>query len=597
MLDLIAQGPRPENRWRRPLVSGQTIELGRSSESCGVPWDDQVSGRHVSIALDAQRLLVKKLPAARNPVFYRGKPLDEFWVQTGEHFVIGKTTFTLSGESARATLDVPQPIREQFFSSELLRQTRYRDAEKRIAVLGQLPEIISSATNDLDLFTRLSNVLLAGIDSATSVAIVQLDEGQDQAVKILHWDRRTIIDRSFQPSERLIRQAIAEQQSILHVWSGETRMDPAYTVDQQHLWAFATPVSSPATRGWALYLAGATSPMSEDSDAMGPSQVDLRGDVKFAELVGSMLSNLRQVQRLERNQASLRSFFSPIVLQALAERDPEEVLVPRECHVSVIFCDLRGFSKTSELLADNLLDLLNRVSQALGVTTKHILANGGVVGDFHGDAAMGFWGWPLPQPDAEIRACQMALAIQSEIRVLADSDESMRDFNMGIGIATGNAVAGRIGTSDQAKVTVFGPVVNLAARLESMTRFLHVPILMDETTATAVNAQLADAANQTEIPLRARKLAVFRPYGMTSSIQVSQLLPPEGPDCAIRASDLANYDQALTQFVAGQWNAAYHSLQRYTADDEAKDFLTGYIAQHNRQPPSDWDGVIKLAQK
>lgn len=597
MLDLIAQGPKPENRWRRPLISGQTVELGRESESCAVPWDGQVSRRHVAVRLDGRRLHVQKLPSARNPVFYQGNSPDEFWLQVAEHFVIGQTTFTLSGESARATLDLPKPIQEQFFSSELLRQTRYRDAEKRIAVLGQLPEIISSASNDLDLFTRLSNVLLAGIDSATSVAIVQVEGTEGQAVKILHWDRRTMGDRPFQPSERLIRQAIGEQQSILHVWGAEAGGDTAYTIDQQHWWAFATPVSSPATRGWALYLAGSTSPTAADSDPQGPSQVDLRGDVKFAELVGSMLSNLRQVQRLERNQASLRSFFSPIVLQALAERDSEEVLAPRECHVSVIFCDLRGFSKTSELFADQLLELLNRVSQALGVTTKHILANGGVVGDFHGDAAMGFWGWPLPQPDAALRACQTALAIQAEIRVLADSQDAMRDFNMGIGIASGLAVAGRIGTSDQAKVTVFGPVVNLAARLESMTRFVHVPILLDEATANGISSQLIRSDDSKSTLIRIRNLATFRPYGMNSHIGVRQLLPPEGPDCPIRSSDLSSYEAALNQFTAGQWNAAYHSLQRYAADDAAKDFLTGYIAQHNRQPPSDWDGVIRLTQK
>jgi adenylate cyclase len=553
--------------------------------------------------LDAQRLHVKKLDSARNPIFYRGNSLTEFWISLGEHFVIGQTTFTLSGESARATLDLPKPIREQFFSSEILRQTRYRDAEKRIAVLGQLPEIISSASNDLDLFTRLSNVLLAGVDSATSVAIVQVDESQDQSIRILHWDRRTIGDQPFQPSERLIRQAITEQQSILHIWGRDQNPDTAYTVDQQHLWAFATPVTSPATKGWALYLAGTTSPLAEESDPQGPSQGDLRGDVKFTELVGSMLSNLRQVQRLERNQASLRSFFSPIVLQTLAEQDPEEVLSPRQCRVSVIFCDLRGFSKTSELFADNLLELLQRVSQALGVTTKHILANGGVVGDFHGDAAMGFWGWPLGQPDAASRACSTALAIQSEIRVLAEQQETMRDFHMGIGVATGNAVAGRIGTSDQAKVTVFGPVVNLAARLESMTRFVHVPILIDEATAAALeNSQPRRPTDEDPTPkidakFRTRKLATFRPYGMTSSIQVSQLLPPQDSAGSIQASDLASYEHALAQFNAGQWNAAYHTLQRYTADDEAKDFLTGYIAQHNRQPPADWDGVIRLSQK
>jgi adenylate cyclase len=220
-----------------------------------------------------------------------------------------------------------------------------------------------------------------------------------------------------------------------------------------------------------------------------------------------------------------------------------------------------------------------------------VLANGGVIGDFHGDAAMGFWGWPLPQPDGAITASQTALAIQDEIRALAEREEAMRDFNMGIGIATGNAVAGRIGTSDQAKVTVFGPVVNLAARLESMTRILRVPILIDEATTQTIRVAETPAAP------RSRKLAVIRPYGMNAAIRVSQLLPPATDAGGVSADDVAQYERALAQFISGDWNAAYQSLQRCPVDDEARDFLTGYIAQHHRTPPADWDGVIQMRQK
>jgi len=81
------------------------------------------------------------------------------------------------------------------------------------------------------------------------------------------------------------------------------------------------------------------------------------------------------------------------------------------------------------------------------------------VGDFQGDAAMGFWGWPLRQPDAVLRTCRAALAVRAEF-------EATEGFHAGIGVATGPAVAGKIGTVDQVKVTVFGPVVNLASRLE-----------------------------------------------------------------------------------------------------------------------------------
>ena len=103
-----------------------------------------------------------------------------------------------------------------------------------------------------------------------------------------------------------------------------------------------------------------------------------------------------------------------MVLDTLAVEDPDVVLAPRETEVSVLFCDLRGFSRETERHAGDLLGLLHRVSKALGVMTHHIREQGGVVGDFQGDAAMGFWGWPLPQDDAVLRTCRAALAVRAE---------------------------------------------------------------------------------------------------------------------------------------------------------------------------------------
>src|SRR6185503_14223643 len=142
------------------------------------------------------------------------------------------------------------------------------------------------------------------------------------------------------------------------------------------------------------------------------------------------------------------------------------------------------FSRSSERSAGDLLGLLNRVSEALGIMTHQILDEGGVVGDFHGDAAMGFWGWPIAHPDMVERSCRAALSIRAQFEAAACREgHPLADFRIGLGLATGRAVAGKIGTQDQVKVTVFGPVVNLASRLEGMTKLLRAPILLDEPTA------------------------------------------------------------------------------------------------------------------
>jgi adenylate cyclase len=276
----------------------------------------------------------------------------------------------------------------------------------------------------------------------------------------------------------------------------------------------------------------------------------------------------------------------------LTAAEPESVLRPRETDVTVMFTDLRGFSHAVEAEAKSLLGILERVSEALGVMTKNILGQEGVVADFLGDAALGFWGWPLSDPVMIRRACLAALGIRGQHEGLADKPgAALAGFRVGIGIATGRAVAGRIGPHEQAKVTVFGPVVNLASRLEAMTKQLRVPILIDEPTAEYVRGNVpTDVA-------RVRRLARVRPYGLETPLVVSELLPPRETDGSLGDEDVMNYERALDAFLVGEWDRAFEILHLVSARDRGKDVLTGHIIAHNHLPPPGWNGVIELVQK
>jgi adenylate cyclase len=298
------------------------------------------------------------------------------------------------------------------------------------------------------------------------------------------------------------------------------------------------------------------------------------------------------VQVLRERQAVFRRFFSPGVLHVLSSQDAPRALEPREADVTVLFCDLREFSKKVEDAADKLLDVLNRVSSALGVMTRNVVETRGAIADFYGDAAMGFWGWPLDDPAKVENACRAALGIRSGV-VAVSTDEShpLFGFKVGIGIASGRAVAGGIGTAEQAKVGVFGPVVNLASRLEGMTKPLRVPVLLDEPTAEVVRQQMPrDVA-------RVRRLAKVRPYGLDTAVVVTELVPPAGPDSVLTDENLADYEAALEAFLAGEWVQAYELLHRLPPQDRGKDLLTGFILQYNHTPPPNWDGVIPLTTK
>ena len=390
--------------------------------------------------------------------------------------------------------------------------------------------------------------------------------------------------------------------------------DSGYTFDMSNDWAFACPlealqqdrnllgvgsvvgtessnamVGTPAGSNWAIYVTGKNkmggASVSPDLSGPGSGEVDLEGDIKFCELIASTLKNLLQLRNLERRQSSLRRFFSPAVLKAFARRDPDEVLQPRQCDVSVLFCDLRGFSKTSEALADDLLGLLGHVSQSLGVMTRVILDHGGVIGDFHGDAAMGFWGWPLNQPDAAVRAARSAIEIQRQLELFNQNAE--HPFEMGIGIGTGPAVAGRIGTADQGKVTAFGPVVNLASRLESMSKSVGARILIDDATKVALEASQENSFGK---PVA---VATVIPFGMQKSVKVYRL------EAELDDAHIETINEAVAMFECGNWQEANRLIERaLTGDpnDATCRLLTQYM-KANVTDSAKVPHVIKMRQK
>lgn len=632
MSDLIAQGSLAKNRWRRPLPAstGQriidpdsqsqcwdddsVITIGRDgSPGWQVNWDDRVSREHAQLRLQPDgSLLVRKVFEARNPIFYRGQKQDSFRLMPSEHFVIGQTTFTLATRPQVNNSDKRIDVTEHVYNVNELRGRGFRDAATRIDALGRLPDIIGGSTNDEELLVRVVSLLLQSIPSASAVAI--LDASGDDATppKILHYDNRIAETSGPRPSARIARQSLRTMQSVLHLWSGgdgedpPTRTSQPYTASEGVDWAFCVPLPTPSCNGWVIYVTGQLLPRIdggiEKSLAAAPD--DLHDDIKFAELVGTTLGNLRQSRVLQRQQLGLLRFFAPVVMEALAGRDADEVLRPRETDVSVIFCDLRGFTRQSEQSQDRLLELLQRVSDALGVMTGEILRYGGVVGDFHGDAAMGFWGWPLDQPDSPVRAARAALTIREAFYgngILGTGDENENEsesrrlrrggsfgFRCGIGLATGRAVAGRIGTVDQVKVTAFGPVVNLASRLEGMTKVLGAEVLLDQNSADWIRVNVSPDV------MRVRRLARVRPAGISQPIDVYQLLRPNGTPSSPTNEDIRAYEIALDALIAGDWDEAFHQLHRVASTDRAKDFLTATILHHGRVPPPDWNGVIDI---
>ncbi len=488
MPNLIAQGAESSHSWKR-VIPPSPVTLGRIPElsDWSVGWDQKVSRRHALLHWREGRLYVRREREGRNPIYFRGNDTEyrEFAVAPGEHFVIGDTTFFVEENAphiAEPFDEGPLPDAEYTCSAQELHSLTFTDGNERIEALAALPAVIRFAPTDALLESRVVGVLLRGITRAVTAAVVRVVDqpnGQPELIEVRTVESREGQPNDFRPSQRLVVAAVRRRrQSVLHLWESMiSRFD--YTVRSADSdWALCTPLPDEPTPGWALYMTGKL----PEGISIGPRRdALLKSDLKFAELTADLFGALRQLCDLQRRQGQLSRFLSRTVVAALAGKDMEEVFRPRQVRVTVLFADLRGSCRIAEEGQHDMMALWNRVSAALGIMTSSILDLEGVVNDFQGDAVMGFWGWPTEQADQIERAARAALAIRRRFQLAAeDSTSPLFGMTCGIGIAHGDAVAGRLGTLEQFKIDVFGPTVNLAARLESMTKQFDVPVLMDD---------------------------------------------------------------------------------------------------------------------
>ena len=539
----------------RAVLDLSTVRtLGRDG---ALAFEPALSRDHAALSLDGGTLRVVKSPAARNPLFVGGRAVEEATLRPGESFVVGRTRFTFADEADHSPA---VPASEVVFEPVRVG----RESDRRLTVLAQLPELFGQLSVGREQDQRLASLLLAGVPAAETTAVVEVD---GEAPLVMAWDRRSETAGEPRPSGRLVRDALARGRSILHAWPAAASGDTEYTQQADADWAVCTPIAGETRR--VLYLAGRSGGTSESIAE------SLRTDVKFVDVLAEMLKAVRLGQRLEGRVAVLRQFFSPPVLRTLEAGD-ESMLEPRECDLCVLFADLRGFSGGVEAAGD-LLGELERVRSALSVMTAAVLEHGGVTGEFLGDAVLGFWGWPIGGKTAAADACRAALAIREAFEG--------RGERVGVGIARGRAVAGRIVTGDRVSVNAFGPAVNLASRLQSTTKQLRVPVVVSEEVRREAESTLEGG--------RFRTLARVLPYGLETPLSVAELLPAGGLGDGL----LRSFEEGIAAFTAGDWAAAYEKLHAMPPSDRAADFATALITRHDRQRPADWDGVVRLAKE
>jgi adenylate cyclase len=207
----------------------------------------------------------------------------------------------------------------------------------------------------------------------------------------------------------------------------------------------------------------------------------------------------------------LKRYFSPDVAVLLAT-ESGRVAEPQQREVSVLFCDLRGFTGLAEQLgASRVVALLNEYFERM---VGAVFALEGTLDKYLGDGLMAYFGAPVPQPDHARRAVRCALAMQQRLAEL-NAERTTRGepvLRMGIGVHTGPVLVGDIGATRRREYTIVGDTVNVAARLQALTKEMDAPILVSERTRAAVGDSIVmTPAGTVEIRGRTETLGVHVP--------------------------------------------------------------------------------------
>lgn len=216
--------------------------------------------------------------------------------------------------------------------------------------------------------------------------------------------------------------------------------------------------------------------------------------------------------------------------------------------LTVMFTDIAGFTGLSERMGDRIVPLL---SKYLDIMSENIVANGGTIDKFIGDAVMAFWGAPASQPDHAALCCRAALACQSAIEASGLADDQGHPLQIRIGINSGSMLVGNIGSELRLNYTVIGDAVNVASRLESANKIFGTTILIGETTERLAR----DAIITREVD----SIAV---YGREEGLSVYELIGM-ADDMVVKAQGMCwiiSYQQGLTRYRARDFAGAMHDF-------------------------------------
>jgi adenylate cyclase len=258
------------------------------------------------------------------------------------------------------------------------------------------------------------------------------------------------------------------------------------------------------------------------------------------------LDYARERQMRHAVSEAFSRYLSPDLVAQLARNPSALKLGGERRNLSILFCDVRGFTTLSETLKDEPERLTGLINRLLDPLSEAVLVEKGTIDKYMGDCVMAFWNAPLPSPDHPLRAVRAAMHMLEAVgRLNATLREEEGDrapvFAIGVGINTGDCIVGNVGSRWRYDYSVLGDTVNLASRLESLSKEYGVSLILGPGTAEAVRDHY--------ILIELDRIAV---RGRATESAIFTVLAPTGPDPDPRLITLLKqHSRLLAEMRAG----------------------------------------------
>jgi class 3 adenylate cyclase len=355
---------------------------------------------------------------------------------------------------------------------------------------------------------------------------------------------------------------------------------------------------------FALFVSsGITRPVRRLLDgtrAVGAGRLDGVIDVTTGDEIGELTrafnAMVEQLRKSEKMRETFGRYIDPRVIEALVDRPALAASDGQRRVMTVLFCDMKGFTSLSEAMTPQ--GLVKVMNHFLSTMSAQIREHHGVIDKYIGDAIMAYWGPPFTGKDEHAQlACLAAIgmlgriaALRTELPELLGVRTAASECDVRIGIATGEVLVGSIGSEFMMNYTVMGDAANLASRLESLNKVYGSRCLISEAAMTAAG----DAIETRELDRLAavgqsRPQAVFEIMGCRGELSPAQLLLRERYAEGLAAYRARRWDEARSAF-----NAA---LEAVPGDEPSLAFIRRIDGFEKDSPAADWDGSWRFDHK